>query len=103
MSQIIRHNINTLWQLWELRNLKVHNVQSKKTHLQVVSEINKLFQEPCHHWPQSVQHLFRDQEKLLSWLLPNLQQWLTAAQVYCDTNPQLLDRPLHGIRLLRSI
>ena len=103
LSRIIRHNIETLWQMWEKRNERVHDSTKEKTHLQVVREIKYLFAQPRTDWPASVHYLFKDQPKLLQKSLPQLQQWLQAAQVYRKTDPRLLDRPHTGNRLLRSI
>ena len=103
LSWIICHNMETLWQLWEHRNAKVHNTGQIKTHLQVVREIRYLFAQPRSEWPSAVHYLFEDQHKLLKGSLPQLQQWLQAAKVHCNTDPRLLDRPFTGARLLHSI
>ena len=103
LSRIIRHNVETMWQLWEHRNAKVHETGQIKTHLQVVREIQYLFAQPRHEWPSAVHYLFKDQNKVLQGSLPQLQQWLQAAKTYRNTDPRLLDRPFTGARLLRSI
>ena len=95
--------METMWQLWEHRNAKVHETGQVKTHLQVVREIRYLFNQPRSEWPSAVHYLFKDPTKVLKGSLPQLQQWLQAAQTCRNTDPRLLDRPFTGARLLRSI
>ena len=103
LSRIIRHNMETLWQLWERRNAKVHDTGQIKTHLQVVREIRYLFDQPRSEWPSAVHYLFKDQHKLLQGSLPQLQQWIQAAETHRNTDPRLLDCPFTGAHLLCSI